>query len=532
MDLIQIILGVIGGLGIFLYGMHLASDGLKQSASKQLKSFLKRVTKNQVYGSGAGMVLAAVLQSSSAATVMVVGFVNAGLMTLRQSMGVVLGSAIGTTLTVQLIAFKVTDYALVFVSLGVLMFLIAKTQTIQHVGNIILGFGFVFFGMALMTNAMIPVQQSPEFMNWFVAATSNPIITILIATAFTAIIQNSAATIAIAMTLAVGGSMSMETAIAIVYGANIGTVITALISSLNASKDAQRTAVAHALFKIIGVLVFIPATFLFIQVLQTMGGSVERQIANAHTLFNIVNLLILLPFCNLFADWMTKLIKDKKSVDDFKYLDKNSLNFPTVALLNTQKELQYMAEKISERMFQPLLPIYVEEGSAVRQQIQSEEKRIDHLYRGIYHYLQEITEKKLTDDESRESLQMLYVNNDLEGISDIINELSSLSIKLEGNDILLSEWEKESIQTLFDNVFQNFQDAVECFSEKDHELATKVVHQNPAIIRLEKELRFKHFHTEGGPSSRVSSVYMDLLNGLLRINQHSVNISQTTLGMI
>ncbi len=530
MDWIQIVIGIFGGLGIFLYGMYLASEGLKRSASQHLKEFLKKVTKNQVYGSGAGVVLAAGLQSSSAATVMVVGFVNSGLMTLRQSMGVVLGSAIGTTLTVQLIAFKITDYALVFVGLGVLLFLVSSNQKFRYVGSILLGFGFVFFGMGMMTETMGPVQESPQFLEWFLAATDQPIFTVLIATLFTAIIQNSAATIAIAMTLAVGGTLTLESSLAIVYGANIGTVVTALISSLNASRDSQRTAVAHALFKIIGVLFFLPFTILFVQVLQSLGGTVERQIANAHTIFNIVNLLILLPFCNLFADWMTKLLKDKPEMSYTKYLDKNSLDFPTVAILNVQKELQRMSAKIKQGMFDPLLETLNHDGAKVRLSIVEEEKKIDRLYRGIYHYLKNIAEKDLTDQESRDSVQMLYVNNELEGVSDSLEQLGNLTIKFENGESDLSETEKKAIEGLYEEVYLSFCDSVVAFESRDKDKAMEVIHRNPKIVRLEKELRYQHFCFDGVESSRRSAVYTDVMNGLLKINYHCVNISQTMLG--
>lgn len=532
MDWIQLIMGVLGGLGIFLYGMYIASEGLKKSASQHLKNFLSRVTKNQLYGSFAGMVLAAVLQSSSAATVMVVGFVNAGLMTLRQAMGVMLGSAIGTTLTVQLIAFKITNYALIFVALGVLIFFVASPQ-VKAVGTIVLGFGFVFFGMGMITEAMLPIQNNPEFAEAFVYLTDNLIITVLIALIFTAIIQNSAATIAIAMTLAASGTLTIEAAIAIVYGANVGTVVTALISSLNASKDAQRTAVAHAIFKIIGVLVFLPFTQLFVHALNMTGGDVERQIANAHTVFNIANLIILLPFCNKFADWMVKLLPYKeKTPKHIKYLDKESLEVPTVALVKTKSELSHMAKLIEEKMFVKFEELLDNTKPAQRQAVIRYEDTIDAIYKHIYHYLQDITKRDLSDEESSENLKHLYINNHLEGISDSLQQVAIITTKLEDTRTSLNKWETEGIIDFYKEVKDSYRLAMESFAEGDESKAIEVINRNPMILRMEKNLRFEHFNHGENESSRLSAVYVDVMNELLRVNHHSVNIAYTIIGMV
>ncbi|RKL65000.1 hypothetical protein CR203_22985 [Salipaludibacillus neizhouensis] len=527
--IVQLIMGVLGGLGIFLYGMYIASEGLKKSASSHLKNFLSRVTKNQFLGAFAGMVLAAGLQSSSAATVMVVGFVNAGLLTLRQAMGVMLGSAIGTTVTVQLIAFNITDYALIFIALGVLVFLVSS----KSIGSILLGFGFVFFGMGIITEAMLPIQTNPEFAGAFVYLTDNLIITILIALVFTAIVQNSAATIAIAMTLAASGSLTMEAAIAIVYGANIGTVVTALVSSINASKDAQRTAVAHAIFKVIGVLFFLPLTPILVNVLDMIGGDIERKIAYGHSIFNIVNMLILLPFCNKFADWMVILISIKdKTPKHIKYLDKGSLEVPTVALIQVRKELGHMAIVLDKKMFHDFYMLLNERNAGHRQSIIQTEKIIDVIYRSNYHYLQKITKKDLSDEESNESLKYLYINNDLEGISDALQQIAHTTIKLETASSSLNEWEINGINELYKEVYKSYSHAVKAFEENDNNIAMEVINRNPMILRREKELRFQHFYHGENESSRLSSIYVDVINDLLRVNHHSVDISHTVIGMV
>ena len=528
----QMIMGVLGGLGIFLYGMYLASEGLRKSASSHLKEFLSKVTKNQLLGSVVGIVLAAVLQSSSAATVMVVGFVNAGLLTLRQAMGVMLGTAIGTTITVQLIAFKITDYALLFIAAGVLIFLVSSTQK-KAVGTILLGFGFVFFGMGIITDAMKPIENNPELSGAFLYLTDNLLITVVIALIFTAIIQNSAATIAIAMTLAVSGSLTLEAAIAIVYGANVGTVVTALISSVNASKDAQRTAVAHAIFKMIGVLFFLPITSFFVSGLQMIGGDIERQIANAHTIFNIVNLIILLPFCNKFADWMVTLLPSKEKLPKHvKYLDPDSLEVPVVALIQTKKELGSMASLIDQEMLSKFEAMLDEKNPGYRQSVIEYESTIDKIYREIYHYLQDITEQELSEDESMESLKYLYINNELEGISDAVQRMALITIKLEDTHTSLSKSEVEGITQLYNEVVVSFHEALDSFEENDGTKAINVIKRNPLILKTERNLRFLHFNNGDHQSSRLSSIYVDLLSQLLKINHHAFNISQALIGRV
>ncbi|MBB6449456.1 phosphate:Na+ symporter [Geomicrobium halophilum] len=529
MSWVQVSIQLLGGLAIFLYGMYVASEGLKKSSSHHLKQFLRKVTKNQWYGALAGAVLAAVLQSSTAATVMIVGFVNAGIISLRRAMGVMLGSAVGTTLTVQLIAFAITDYAIVFVILGVTLFFI--NSRFRSYGSVVLGFGFVFFGVGLMTEAMEPLRSSEAFVDFLLMISDYPILFVIAAAVFTAIVQNSAATIALALALTSGGPLSLESAVYIVYGANLGTVVTALISSLTTSKDAQRAALAHAIFKAIGVLVFLPFTSLFVQLLPYTGGGAERQIANAHTIFNIVNMLLLLPFCNRFANWMVKVLPDKKELPKHvKYIDQHSVQFPTVGLLQARKELENMSHRIRHRMFPYLITMIHDEK--VRKMVIEEEQVIDHLYKAIYHHLQRIMEEDLNDKEAEEALKLLYFNNDMERMANIIKDMTRSIAKLDQGRKTLTKWERTKIEELYDEIVPHYDQAIKGFQENNESAAIDVIHTNPKILRLERELRYQHFYQGASSSSTVSVVFSDLMNGMLRIHQHSVNISHTLLGMI
>ncbi|QQK81061.1 Na/Pi cotransporter family protein [Salicibibacter cibi] len=529
MNWIEVSIQLLGGLAIFLYGMHVASEGLRKSSSYQLNLFLQKVTKNQWYGALAGIVLAAILQSSTAATVMIIGFVNAGLISLRRAMGVLLGSAVGTTLTVQLIAFAITDYALVFVILGMLFFLF--DSNLRSYGSIVLGFGFVFYGLGLMTGAMEPLQSSEWFRESLVLIAEYPLLFVLVAAVFTGIIQNSAATIALTLALTSSGLISLEAAVYTVYGANLGTVVTAMIASLKASKDAQRAAIAHAIFKAIGVLVFLPFTSLFVQALPLLGGDVERQIANAHTIFNIVNMLLLLPFCNRFADWMVQLLPEKpEPAKDVNYIDRDSVQFPSVGLLQARKELERAAGKIRNHMLPYMISMIQDEK--IREAVVAEEKIIDHLYKAIYHHLQRLMEQNLNDRESEEALKLLYFNNDMERMANTVKDMTRTIAKLDHGGKRLSEWERAKVTELYEEVMKSFDDAIQGFRDQDEEVAIRVIHSNPKILRLERELRYQHFYQGASASSTVSVVFSDLMTSMLRIHQHSVNISHTLLGMV
>ena len=345
MEWLMLGIEVFGGLSLFLYGMYLVGEGIKKSAAHHLKNFLTKVTKNQLSSALVGIIMAAVLQSSTAATVMVVGFVNTGIMPMRKALGVVLGAAIGTTFTVQLIAFKITDYALLFVGLGVFLFIVSTKKITKFLGEAVIGFGFINFGTSLIVKSMNLLHDNPHFTNWVASMNNDFIFIVLIAIFVTILLNNSAATIAIAMALASSGMLGLKAGLGVVYGANVGMVVTALIASLYSSKDAQRTAVAHALFKIIGVLYFLPLSDAFVTVLEYMGGNIERKIANAHTFFNIVNLLILLPFCDSFANLMKFVLPEKKGKRPYRsHLNEEGLQVPTIALMQTQKELGNLAD--------------------------------------------------------------------------------------------------------------------------------------------------------------------------------------------
>ena len=350
------IMGLLGGLALFLYGMEKMSDGLKKSAGSKMRAILAALTQNRVIAFIVGAFVTMVIQSSSATTVMLVSFVQAELMGFAQAMGVILGADIGTTITAQLIAFKLTDYALVMIIIGFIVRMLGKTDYVKHMGDALLGFGILFFGMKLMSDAMKPLRTYPEFID-LMKGLENPLAGLLIGTAFTALIQSSSAFTGIVIVLAQQQLITLEAGIPLIFGANVGTCITAGFASIGMSRDAKRVALAHVLFKIAGVLLFILWIPSFADIIRAVavkfGSGTARQIANAHTIFNLSLGLVFLPFTALFAKYILKILPDKEEEKGIKpatwYLDDSMISTPEFAIDLVRTEISRMA-KILGRM--------------------------------------------------------------------------------------------------------------------------------------------------------------------------------------
>ena len=291
---ILLITSLFGGLGMFLYGMEMMSDGMKVTAGNKMRTILEKLTSNRFLAVGVGAFVTMVIQSSSATTVMLVSFVNSGLLSFAQGLGVILGSNIGSTVTAQIVAFKITDYALVLIAIGAIMSLFSKKDTAKNIGFVILGFGLLFYGMKVMSDTMKPLRSNPTF-NSILVSFENPFMGILAGAVFTALVQSSSATTGIVITLASGGSITLEAGIPLILGANIGTCVTALLAGLNASREAKRVAIAHVTFNVIGVAVFCFWIPTFADMVAQTSDNVPRQIANAHTIFNIIATVIFIP---------------------------------------------------------------------------------------------------------------------------------------------------------------------------------------------------------------------------------------------
>jgi len=535
MDLVEVIMVLAGGLGIFILGMQVTSDGLQNYAAYKMKKTLAALTENRVMGVIFGLLATVALQSSSATTVLLVGLVSASLMSFGQALGVLLGSAVGTTLTVQLIAFRVIDYALFLIAAGVGMRLLSKKSRVKNLGQAILGFGFIFYGMMLMTKAMEPLRDYPGFVDGLFFLSQYPILAILVTTLFTAIVQGSAASIALGIALAEQGLISLEMGVMMVYGANIGTTATAILASIASSREAKRVAFAHLGFKLGGVLLFLPFSAGFVALIQLTSGTPSHQIANAHTIFNIVIMLIFLPFIHHLAGIMYRLIPDAVDEErEAKYLDEQVLDVPELALRGAKNEILRMAKLIQGEML-PLSIRYLEEqGEDVLKKLKNKEKNLDFLFRATTRYLSQAAQRSLTEEQTETAFALIYVSNDLEHQGDVIINMTNVSIKMQQEGIELASEGWQEILSMYSKVGDNLDLAIKAFASEDQELAKKVIRSQPEIQKIEKSLRYYHCRRIQGPEVPVldSGLHLDIVNDLLRFNSHSVSIAQAVLGII
>ncbi|MBW2513814.1 MAG: Na/Pi cotransporter family protein, partial [Deltaproteobacteria bacterium] len=447
---------MLGGLALFLYGMEKMSTGLKRTAGNRMRAILAALTRNRIVAMFVGAFVTMVIQSSSATTVMLVSFVQAGLMTFVQSMGVILGADIGTTVTAQLIAFKLTDYALLMVAIGFSLHMFGKRSLTKNVGDVILGFGILFFGMKLMSDAMQPLRTYDAFINTM-REMENPFLGIVIGALFTALVQSSSATTGVVIVLAQQGFLTLEAGIPLVFGANIGTCITAGLASIGTSREAKRVAMAHVLFKLAGVLLFIfwiPGFADLIRMLaERFDSGTARQIANAHTIFNVALALIFLPFTEHFSRLILKILpieeKPKDVIMTTKYLDEESISTPAVALDLARAEVARMAKLVWRMLAAIIIPFMSDEkliekeisdpeekdfllreiptkdfwrtDLTLLQGIDMREEKIDFIEEKIREYLFKITARGVAAEQANEAFGMISIASDIESVADLIH---------------------------------------------------------------------------------------------------------------
>jgi phosphate:Na+ symporter len=431
---LQLIFGLLGGLALFLYGMGQMADSLKIVAGDRMKSILARLTRNRVTGVLTGAFVTAVIQSSSVTTVLVVGFISAGLMTLAQSVGVILGADIGTTITAQIIAFNIKEYSLLLVAAGFLVMFTARRDTTRHYGTAIMGLGLVFLGMGIMGEAMKPLRSWQPFLD-VMAGLENPWLGIAVGAVFTALVQSSSATVGIIIVLGSQGLVSLPAGIALLLGANVGTTVTALLASIGRPREAQRAAVIHLIFKVVGVLIWV---FLIDQLIwlatqvspahPELAGSTRlaaetpRQIANAHTLFNVANTLLFLPFVNLFVWLVRRLVPDRPEGDRgvrIKYLDEGLVRTPAFALDRARLEMLHMGDRVTS-MLDDILPVTLGGDRENLRGFSVRDDEVDQLHGEIVTYLGRVSQETLTEAQKDELLKLMEATNDLENIGDII----------------------------------------------------------------------------------------------------------------
>jgi phosphate:Na+ symporter len=481
-----------GGLALFLFGMEQMADALKAVAGERMKGILAKLTSNRFMGAATGAFVTAVIQSSSVTTVLVVGFITAGLMTLSQSIGVIMGANVGTTITAQIVAFKVTKAALLMIGLGFSMLFASKHERIKQYGGMMMGLGLVFFGMSVMSDAMQPLRTYQPFLNLMVHMES-PLIGILVAAAFTGLIQSSSATTGIVIVMASQGFITLNAGIALAFGANIGTCVTALLASIGKPREAVRAALVHVLFNVAGVLLwvaFIPYLAEFVTALspthpelsglERLGAETPRQIANAHTLFNLANTLIFIGFTSQLArmvQWLVpeRLIDSEELAVSAKYLDEELLSTPSLALDRVRLEVLHMGEQVQE-MLERIMPAILTGNRESLHAVAQMDDVVDILYAQILEYLGRISKQSLTDQQTEEFLGLMAAVSDLENIGDTIEtNLVALGYERLQNGFSISMPTREVLLGFQKVVKKSVMGAVQAVSQINEEVARSVI---------------------------------------------------------
>jgi phosphate:Na+ symporter len=515
-----------GGMALLLYGMQLIGEGLQLAAGGKIRQILSSITSSRIKGAMAGALITAVIQSSSATTVMLVSFAGSGLMSLPQSIGVILGADVGTTVTVQLIAFKIFDYALLLIGVGWVLIYAGSRKVLRYIGQAILGFGFVFFAMKVMGDAMVPLRESELAKALLLSMGDQPFLGVLVSATFSALVHSSAATIGLAITLALQGLLPLPAAIPIIFGANIGTCITALASSIGGRAEAKRVALAHTFFKVAGVLLFLPFIGPFSRLAELTASDMPRQIANAHTLFNVGITLIFLPLAPLLARLIAALVPEDREVAGLfkaKYLDENMLETPSLALGQAMRESLRMADIVSE-MLAKTLDAFSRQDPELVDFIEEKDNQVDTLDRDIKHYLTKLSQQSLTEEQSRREIAILSFVNNMENIGDIVDRnLMELAKKKLNKAVNFSEAGLQEITLLHKRVLQNFEMAVAAFTSSDKTLAQQVLERKLELSQAERRFRQAHIdrlHAGYRESIDTSEIHLDVLTNLKRINSH------------
>jgi phosphate:Na+ symporter len=531
----NIVTQLIGGLGLFLFGMQLMASGMQKAAGDRLRRILEILTSKPIVAVFTGVVVTVLVQSSSTTTVLVVGFANAGLMTLAQAVGTILGANIGTTVTAQIISFKVHVLIYPAIGLGAVLNFFGKRRTYKYVGQAVLGFGLLFLGMVTMSSAMEPLREFPLFIDLMTRFGRNPILGVAIGALFTALVQSSSASTGLIIAMTTQNILTLPAAIALILGTNVGTCITALLASMGASLAAKRAAVAHVTFNICGVLVALILFRPFVNLMSGTGADITRQTANAHTIFNIAATVVVLPFFKYFVALVTHIVPGEEVAVEMgpKYLDKRILKTPAVAIGGVRQECLRMAT-LAREMVGESLKVFIKEDRKLMQYVLQKEGLVDSLEKEITIYLAELSQHSLTFEQSQTVSLLMHTVNDLERIGDHAQNIVQLAeIKME-EGLHFSQRAIDELQAMYEKVDEMMAKAIEAFDNEDEALAREVVEQDDVVDYMERTLRKSHIGRINEkvcvPQSGV--IYLDVISNFERIADHATNFAQVVLGEV
>lgn len=542
MDYVGIIIPFIGGLGMFIYGMQIMAQGLENAAGSKMKSILEALTTNKFMGVLLGALITAVIQSSSATTVMVVGFVNAGIMNLTQAMGVIMGANIGTTVTGWLVSavewaefLQPGNIAPIAIMIGVILMLAGTRRSAKDISSIIIGFGLLFVGITTMSDAVKPLQEVEAFTSLFVTMGGNPLLAILVGAVVTGVIQSSSASVGILQSLAAAGLVPFNAAVYIIMGQNIGTCVTAMMSSIGAKKAAKTAAKMHLLFNIIGSVIFsIVAIVLLTFVFPAFGENIitQTQISMVHTIFNIGTTVLLFPFSDYIIKLAKKLEKEEvEEVDEGNvHLDERMLQTPGIAMESCSTEILRMGE-IVERSMDKIKDVLFTRDAQTINAIKEEETIVDQLCSGISNYVVKLSSLSLNEKEHQKVASMLQVLSDIERVSDHCENISEYVENMAERNAEFTEAGTQHLKEMIEVCAESYKYAIEALAENSTEKAMKVIEKESIADDLETKLRNKHMKrlASGQCSTDAGLAFLDTLVSLERISDHARNIAEEVL---
>lgn len=531
----EIIFGLLGGLGLLLYGMKIMGEGMQKAAGDRMRRILEVLTGNLFSAILVGALVTGIIQSSSATTVMVVGFVNAGLMTLRQAIGVIMGANIGTTITAWIIAIDLSAWALPAIGIGFIISMVAKNKTYRYFGQTLLGFGLLFLGINVISNSMAIVKESPKVLELFASISKSPIAALLIGMGVTILIQSSSATTGFLITLGNQGLISFDAALPIILGANIGTCITAILASIGTSRNAKKAATAHLLFNVVGSFLAMLLLPSFTQLIQLISRSSNfgHLVANAHTVFNLINTLLWVGLVGFLEKAVNFLVPGKDTLPQKApaFLDKRMLNTPSVALSLATKELIRMSSIAGDMIADSRIGFFEHNRKRI-EDTYAKEDVVDHIQREVVEYLSTLlSQSSLTKPQSTRMAGLMHIVNDIERVADHANNLAQFAESALSENINFSDIAADELKAYYVKVENQFARSVEALRTDDRSLAREVIRVEKEIDDLETQLRKAHLKrlNAGACSPFTGIVYVEMLNNLERIGDHAVNIIEPVL---
>ncbi len=528
-----VMIGLLGGLGLFIYGLQIMSSGMQKVAGDKLRRTLEVLTSKPVIGVFTGILITVLVQSSSTTTIMLVGFVNTGLMNLSQAVGAILGANIGTTVTAQIISFDLDYLALPAIGIGALLNFIGQQKFYQYLGQSILGFGLLFLGMSTMSEAMYSLRESPLFLDLLVSFAENPLLGVLISAIFTAAIQSSTGATGVIIALTLQELITLEAAIPLILGVNVGTSITVLIAGLGTSLAARRTAMAHIIFNLLGVGIVLFIIGPFTSLVLQMGDTVARQTANAHTFFNIMNTVLVFPFYKYFVRLVEFVVPGEEASLDLgpKYLEKKVLRTPVAGIQAARQEVSRMANIAREMVRESIEFFYYGDRKKIVQ-VNQKEELVDGLEESIYLYMQNLSQQSLTLQQSATISGLMSAANNLERIGDYSQNILELAETILDEKREAHSTARDEVYSLYEKVDEVVEKATRAFTDENKELAREVVKINGEVDEMKDNLRQTLINRikqqEYLPDVGVNC--LDILSNLKKVADHATNLAQIVLG--